>query len=112
MSAGGVPGHLAPVVIMWRCSKCGRWSHAKRRPRFHVRYLDEHVEIDRYLPVDVIENGLAGAEEGTGAPLYYVKVRCGPFEKWMATCVEDPLRFEIERNAPFEAIVSPLEVHR
>jgi len=49
------------VVRMWRCSVCGKWSHAKRKPKKHEVW--DH-------------------QEGDWAD-------CGPFETWEAWEVTD-----------------------
>ena len=51
------------TVRMWRCSVCGKWSHAKRKPKKH----------DRWTVVDS-EGGF---------------IECGPFETWEAWEVTD-----------------------
>src|SRR3954471_24426772 len=41
------------MVTLWRCSQCGKWSHAKRRPKHHERAVyDEPVDSVRVLRVE------------------------------------------------------------
>jgi hypothetical protein len=46
------------VFELWRCRECGKWAHAKRRPRAHQR-------------------GFRNVDE-------YVVVWCGPFDRYEA----------------------------
>lgn len=52
-----------PVSLtIWRCTRCEKWSHAKRKPRFHQRWIsDDGNEINP-------DNGWFE--------------NCGPFEEW------------------------------
>jgi hypothetical protein len=50
------------VVTSWRC-RCGKWSHARRRPSPHLR-----------------AEPLLDGRERVGTQ----KVRCGPFIRWVA----------------------------
>ena len=56
---------MSATFEMWRCSSCGRWSHAVRRPDAHQR-----TERDK-------ERGVSYA------------VWCGPFERFLAV-IKDP----------------------
>jgi hypothetical protein len=83
---------------MWRCTVCEKWSHAKRRPSRHRRFiahdyipwedqaaLDEGGEYNGQRIVEVRE----GMELDTGATvLAGIDVACGPFEEWRAEQVE------------------------
>lgn len=31
---------MSETVTIWRCRECGKWSHAKRDPIAHGRYVD------------------------------------------------------------------------
>jgi hypothetical protein len=50
-------GHDAFYV--WRCSKCGKWSHAKKKPTHHLVADYDEFENHGYN-------------------------HCGPFEEWYA----------------------------
>lgn len=69
------------VQRIWRCSKCEKWSHAKKKPRWHKRFVLEEPEdaasiLERHhAPYDHL-NGFTGPESWL--------VRCGPFEDWWA----------------------------
>lgn len=69
---GGAP---APVETMWRCAGCGKWSHAKARPRHHERFLQREP-----YPDEVLVRRDPSTEDGP-----VVWVRCGPFDEWTAT---------------------------
>jgi hypothetical protein len=56
---------MSATFEMWRCTGCGRWSHAERRPDAHQR-----TERDE-------EKGVSYA------------VWCGPFERFVAI-INDP----------------------
>ena len=72
---------------LWRCSKCRKWSHAKRKPSSHERFIRDSdlAEVlpgaQRVFP----ELSLEGETREGGW-----KVPCGPFEKWEAWKVETP----------------------
>jgi hypothetical protein len=34
-----VLGWSVVAEVLWRCEVCGKWSHAKRRPRDHRRFI-------------------------------------------------------------------------
>ncbi len=58
---------MTGAIEMWRCSSCGKWAHAARRPTAHQR-------------VEVV---VAGEED--------VLVWCGPFTRYVASRVDlDP----------------------
>lgn len=64
------------TVEVWRCSRCGKWSHAKRRPRQHERRVELPAAGDVVLATD---HGL----DPDDGPRPYV-IACGPFERWVA----------------------------
>lgn len=37
----------APVYV-WRCSVCGKWSHARKRPDWHTRGVEMCGPFDTY----------------------------------------------------------------
>jgi hypothetical protein len=51
------------TVVLWRCRGCGKWSHARSRPRTHLR-KEPLME--------------AGVRMGT------LGIVCGPFVRWHA----------------------------
>lgn len=62
---------------LWRCATCRKWSHAKRQPATHYRWVrpgepEYRPELDDTNPNE---------PEG-----HYVI--CGPFERWEARRVD------------------------
>ena len=51
------------MEFVWRCVACGKWSHAKRMPRSHKRYV-------------------GGGSYGEGEAQF---VDCGPFQSYVAS---------------------------
>jgi hypothetical protein len=70
------------TVTLWRCSRCGKWSHAAKRPKYHQRALfTEPRESDEVISHD---EGYFSARDGESSPeVWWIK--CGPFETWTAT---------------------------
>ena len=68
-------------IRLWRCSACGKWSHAQRNPKMHERRVADSDDFDA-AAVTRIEPG--GREPETGAWLDLVFVRCGPFDEFAA----------------------------
>jgi hypothetical protein len=66
---------------LWRCSSCGKWSHAKRKPPRHERAKWAPEETD------VVIRAADGRDED-GGPATFWWVACGPFEEWEAWKVE------------------------
>jgi len=68
-------------VRIFRCSKCGKWSHAKKQPKKHTRWVyagepefdESKAEPDHY-------DHLNGFSEHTRAHA----VDCGPFVPYIA----------------------------
>ena len=65
------------IVTLWRCTECGKWSHAVKMPSRHKRFVldPENIPEEKmaeYLP----DPGLQGHD---GAYLW-----CGPFARWTA----------------------------
>ena len=56
-------------IEMWRCRRCGKWSHAKRRPASHqaVKVIEEEQGVYRKSTM----------------------VYCGPFDRFVAS-PDDP----------------------
>jgi len=67
------------VEVLWRCEACGKWSHAKRRPRSHERF----VKAADLTPSDLLVREDHSTDEFDGG-----WVQCGPFARWNATRVE------------------------
>jgi hypothetical protein len=92
-------------VTLFRCRDCGKWSHAKRRPRRHRRFIAngpdglldgypahatardraEHEGLD---VLEEVEPSWNGDPDDVGDP-GGVWVACGPFEEWTAIKVEE-----------------------
>jgi hypothetical protein len=70
------------TFTLWRCSACGKWSHAAKRPKYHQRCVfDEPREGTAVISHDA---GFPADEYGALSPeVWWVK--CGPFETWTAT---------------------------
>lgn len=75
------------METLWRCTTCGKWSHAKKRPKWHERFVplsfgmpDSRLIIDEdFGDYDHI-NGTT--REGGWT------IQCGPFEQWSAVRVD------------------------
>ena len=65
---------------LWRCTTCGKWSHARRRPKSHQAHTLSGLD-SRPLLYD-----LGYTYEGDF--LGYM-VKCGPFQRWQAVLVEE-----------------------
>ena len=70
---------------MWRCATCGKWSHAKRRPKQHQRWVpdDGKTGVDLFSIIDTYEaeHDFDGEVTRSGGWM----VTCGPFVKYIAT---------------------------
>ncbi|WBB94226.1 hypothetical protein [Verrucosispora sp. WMMC514] len=71
------------VVTLWRCTVCGKWSHAQRRPKTHERYVVTGTEI-----VTEMESWDTGAYIDIEVPAGGFQP-CGPFARWEARRVEE-----------------------
>lgn len=81
------------TLTLWRCSECGKWSHAKRRPNTHERFIGdgsdpghptwtaENIAADLELPTLRTEEGWYGEFDARPGGSW---VACGPFEEWRA----------------------------
>jgi hypothetical protein len=67
---------------LWRCRECGKWSHAKRDPIAHKRW----VSVD-----DPATNADGGTYYGQGWFVW-----CGPFDRWEARHNDPSPRAAIE----------------
>lgn len=64
---------------IYRCTNCGKWSHAKRMPKKHQRTVWEGgPEYDPALNENDGYDHMNGFHPGA----HYVD--CGPFEEWVA----------------------------
>jgi len=72
--------------VLWLCTGCGVWSHAKRRPKHHGRTVTEEpadgVRVLEELP------GSYSHITGEGESDAWL-IACGPFERWEARRVAD-----------------------
>jgi hypothetical protein len=67
-----------PWIKLWRCTRCGKWSHAQRKPKRHERAVESPGPEDELVPgKDPMFN--IGSENDE--PYW---VWCGPFEAWRA----------------------------
>lgn len=68
------------IEVMWRCTVCGKWSHARRKPRDHERWVQPGD------PLYVEEQNQRRAPDGWLDPNMpdAHPIRCGPFENWVA----------------------------
>ncbi|MEU8186039.1 hypothetical protein [Micromonospora carbonacea] len=70
------------AATLWRCTKCGKWSHAKRRPSSHKRWVQTGTET-----VTEMESWDTGALVEVEVPTGEVQ-KCGPFRAWSAAPLE------------------------
>lgn len=76
-------------MMMWRCSACGKWSHAQRKPKHHQRWVSGSTHTEPPVgatvtqEVEPIYDHLNGFTSDGG---WFVE--CGPFEEWRAERVE------------------------
>ena len=73
----------AATVVLWRCSTCGKWSHAERRPSSHQRWIPRESGLPQGSVVvgEVEPYGTSHEEPGDDGGWM---VRCGPFAEWHA----------------------------
>lgn len=67
-------------IDMWRCTQCGKWSHAKRKPKTHRRWVDEEPEDES--TVTDYDDGFV-PPDGDYAERW--EIACGPFAHYRAT---------------------------
>lgn len=83
------PPESAQTAKLWRCATCEKWSHAKRRPSSHTRWirafplLTADVRILHHEPAGEVDNPITGDVESSWPDQF--EVVCGPFEAWTAT---------------------------
>jgi hypothetical protein len=72
-------------VIIYRCSKCGKWSHAQRKPKAHQRLIRDEGQETPPNVVEALEptyDHMNGFSDDGG---WYVA--CGPFDTYEAVKV-------------------------
>lgn len=89
---------VAEHVNVWRCTSCGKWSHAKARPRYHERFIANEEPLERgddetvartvaaglgLVVLREVEPSWSGDPNTIGDP-GGVWVQCGPFDRWLA----------------------------
>lgn len=68
-------------VQLWRCTVCGKWSHAKTQPRKHQRWVTEgQPGYDSSLVEAGAYDHINGFTDPGGHPL-----DCGPFTPFVAS---------------------------
>lgn len=76
---------LMPVVI-YRCSVCGRWSHAKKRPASHKRTIQRTDDVQEppegLEAIEEVPGWVSGDGEHSDDGGWIVK--CGPFDIYEA----------------------------
>lgn len=71
---------ITHMIVMWRCTRCGKWSHAKQQPKIHQRFVRSIGPDDRVLATFPPVYGMYESDDDGG-----FTIACGPFEKWVAT---------------------------
>lgn len=78
------------MITLYRCSVCGTWSHANRKPKFHRAFVrnDDGELAERiprpYGPDDLIEFVDASSYPYEGDDPGGWRFRCGPFDTYEA----------------------------
>jgi hypothetical protein len=68
------------TVRMYRCQGCGKWSHAKKQPMKHVRWVREgDPEFDPSKGAGGAYDHMTGFSELDGHG-----IECGPFISYVA----------------------------
>lgn len=68
------------TIRLYRCSVCGKWSHAQKQPKQHKRWVregEDGFDPDKAEPPLYDGYGSMLQPEGHG-------IDCGPFEPWIA----------------------------
>lgn len=71
---------MSDDVRIFRCSKCGKWSHAKKKPTKHGRWV---TEGDPEYRSALLEPGAYDHMNGFVEPPGHL-VDCGPFVPYIA----------------------------
>lgn len=74
---------MTEPLLVHRCARCGRWSHAKRKPRFHIRSVIDAAEDDYVIHSATPVYGIYDGDVYESDPGGYL-IRCGPFESFEA----------------------------
>lgn len=77
---------MSETVTMWRCVECGKWSHAKKQPKFHERGMYDDGSISEDDP-KINRRETYGGDLSDGSE-DYLFLKCGPFEEWTAQKVQ------------------------
>ena len=72
------------IVQMWRCSTCGKWSHAQQRPKAHQRWISAWDKPADYEPEERVLRFDPGMSFDDRDDPGGWMVECGPFEEWHA----------------------------
>ena len=68
------------TVQMYRCQGCGTWSHAKKQPKSHQRWVHEgDPEFDPSRGVGAVYDHMNGFTQPDGHG-----IACGPFISYVA----------------------------
>lgn len=69
-------------MTVYRCTTCGKWSHAKTRPLSHQRFVSgDEIAPDSAIVIREIPASFGHGESYDPGGWM---VRCGPFETWRA----------------------------
>lgn len=76
---------------LWRCAECGKWSHAQRQPKRHLRFVQNEgqgapPDNKVHEVVEAVYSHVNGTESDGGWFVY-----CGPFEAWTAEREQVPV---------------------
>jgi hypothetical protein len=73
--------------MLWRCARCGAWSTAARKPRFHLARVREVLAGDHVTREAMDDDEAAddyGYRHGDRPPGWALaQIRCGPFEEYL-----------------------------
>lgn len=71
-------------MILYRCSTCDKWSHAKKKPKSHQRWVD--AWSPEYDPAKNENPGYDGDSNNLADGHF---VDCGPFDTYTAFKLDD-----------------------
>lgn len=72
-------GRCSMTHRLWRCVRCGKWSHAKRKPQFHQRPVFEEPQGETVIRH---EQGYGEYGEYESTDVWYIA--CGNFAEYIA----------------------------
>lgn len=76
--------HKPCCDLIYRCTACGKWSHAKRKPKHHQRFISaDDFDGPGDWPVLSVAEGFTDYTSGEGTSGGWW-IACGPFETWEA----------------------------